>query len=280
MTTLDAGQLAGAAADLASDGYHVFPCRPFDKRPAIDQWEQRATAKPGHARDAWTRRYRGANIGIACGRSGLLVVDLDTHGTMPDEWQLPGIADGRDAFAWLVEQAGADWPVTRWSVTPSGGWHLWFRAPGGAGLRNTAGLLAPMVDTRGAGGYIVVPPSEVGGARYEWIDARPPAPLPGWLARALRPAAPEPRRPAAESAGDAGARLRGLAEHVRAGQPGDRNGRLNWAAYHLAEMIAAGEANEADAGRLADAALDAGLRGGEREAWQTIRSALKAGGVL
>ena len=80
MTALE--ELAGAAAGLASQGYHVFPCRPFDKRPAIDQWEQRATANPDHVHDAWMRRYRGANIGLACGPSGLVVVDPDTHGTL------------------------------------------------------------------------------------------------------------------------------------------------------------------------------------------------------
>jgi len=273
--------LADAAAELAGHGYRVFPCRPGDKRPAIDQWEQRATSNPGHVRQAWTERYRGANIGLACGPSRLVVVDLDTHGTLPPDWSgLGGLVDGRDVLAQLCEWAGQPWPSTRLTVTPSGGWHLWFTAPEGPELRNTAGLLGPMIDTRAAGGYIVAPPSTIGGCRYELADDQPPAPLPAWLHRALLPAPPPPRRaarPAGQPTGPNEARIRGLADHVRDGQPGDRNGRLYWAACRLGEMTLLGEADRDDAELLIQAALDAGLRGGDHEARQTVRSGFERG---
>src|SRR5258706_1222868 len=159
--------LAEHAAELASRGWHVFPWRPGNKRPAVDRWEERACADPQRVAPHWPA---GANIGLACGPSGLVVVDLDTHGTLPDEWRLPGVRDGRDVLAQLCEWAGQPWPVTRWTSTPSDGWHLWFRAPGVPELRNTAGLLGPMIDSRAAGGYIVVPPSVVDGRPYRLLD--------------------------------------------------------------------------------------------------------------
>src|SRR5258706_240076 len=81
--------LAEHAAELASRGWHVFPCRPGNKRPAVDRWEERACADPQRVAPHWPA---GANIGLACGPSGLVVVDLDTHGTLPDEWR---VARGR-----------------------------------------------------------------------------------------------------------------------------------------------------------------------------------------
>src|SRR6266704_2140358 len=114
--------LGEAAAELAACGCHVFPCLPGGKRPAIDRWEQRASADPGHVRQAWGGRYAGHNLGLACGPSRLVVVDLDCHGSLPDDWKLPGIIDGRDVFAQVSEWARQPWPRTRWSSTPSGGW--------------------------------------------------------------------------------------------------------------------------------------------------------------
>jgi hypothetical protein len=273
--------LADAAVSYAEQGYRVFPCKPLDKRPAVDKWEQRATCNPAHVRDAWANRHRGANIGLACGPSRLVVVDLDTHGTLPADWsEIEGLHDGRDVLTQLCEWAGQPWPDTRCTLTPSGGWHLWFRAPDDAELRNTAGRLGPMVDTRAAGGYIVVPPSIVGGQPYQWVSDRAPIELPGWLQRALTPAPRPAARPAQRGGQPTGpneARLRGIVEHVRGGQPGDRNARTYWAACRLGEMVMAGEADQADAESLVQAALDAGLRGGETEARQTVRSGFQRG---
>jgi hypothetical protein len=78
---------------------------------------------------------------------------------------------------------------------------------------------------------------------------------------------------------DPGATLAGLARVVRearpptGNEPGERNAKLNWAAYRAGEHIAAGELSEADAeAELLAAALDAGLD--EAEARRTIQSGL------
>jgi len=82
--------LAAAALDAAARGWHVFPLRPGDKRPAYPDhtadrctgtdprcraghqgWEPRATTDPARITRAWTAA--AYNIGIATGPSGLIV---------------------------------------------------------------------------------------------------------------------------------------------------------------------------------------------------------------
>ena len=66
-----------AAADA---GWHVFPCAPGSKRPALrENWQDLATTDHGRIRAWWARRPY--NIGIACGQSGLVVIDLDVAPT-------------------------------------------------------------------------------------------------------------------------------------------------------------------------------------------------------
>jgi hypothetical protein len=272
---------AAAAMGAAERGFHVFPVEPGGKRPAVDRWEQRASADLEVIRRAWTGRWAAHNVGIALGRSGHTVIDLDCHRELPDEWRaMPGVRDGADVFACLLEWAGETcWPVTTWVQTPSGGSHLYFRQPSGQEIRNSAGLLGPGIDVRGAGGYVLASGSVIGGRAYELLDDRNPAPLPGWLARRLAPQPPtRTRRSASRMRGDAPARLHGLVKHVRGTQNGDRNDPLFWAACRLGEMIAAGQCHQADADVLVHAALAAGLRGGEAEARRTVASGLRTGG--
>jgi len=266
--------------DAARRGFCLFPVLPGDKRPAVDRWEQRACNDPDRVVRYWPSPRH--NVGIACGPSRLVVIDLDCHGDLPADWQaIPGVTDGRDVFAQLLEWAGQPWPVTYWTATPTGGWHLVFRAPDGSRIRNSAGQLGPSIDVRAAGGYVLGAGSVVderaypdkpalaalvkGGKAYEVLDDTPPAPLPAWLYRSLTPSRPAIVRRADNSAPPA-ARLGGLVRTVRDSQPGDRTGPLVWAAHRLAEMISEGNASPDDGELLVEAAVAAGIGGGERYA--------------
>ena len=104
-TATRAPALRDAAVMHAARGWRVFPCLPGDKRPAVDKWEQRALADLERVRRYWPSGEH--NIGIACGPSRLVVLDLDTHGTLPEDWRMPGIRDGKDVLAQICEWAGA-----------------------------------------------------------------------------------------------------------------------------------------------------------------------------
>lgn len=266
----DTHTLGGALA-LAARGWHVFPCQPGGKRPMVrDRWEERATADPDLIARHWPD---GANIGVACGPSGLVVIDLDTHGELPDEWAMPGVADGTDVYAAMCEWAGETrLPVTYWTATPSGGWHFYFTAPDGIKIRTRVAAF-PLIDVRAAGGYAVGAGSVADGHVYEVIDDTGPAPLPGWIARELtRPPAAKPYAPGTAPAADPGSRLAGLAAFVEQAPEGQRNDSLNWAAWQARELVARGAARDHVAGLLIAAACTAGLP--ETEARRTVASGM------
>ena len=154
-----------------------------------------------------------------------------------------------------------------WSATPSGGWHLYYAAPEGREIRNSASLLGPLIDVRAGGGYIIGADSIVGGKRYELLDASDPEPLPPLDLPAPGPSASLPRP--AGTAGSPGSKsgCRDSSPPSAPARHGDRNGPLYWASRRAAEMIAAGEISREEAEEpLVAAVLEAGLRGGEAEA--------------
>lgn len=272
-----------AAVAAARRGWYVFPVRAGGKQPRAGlSWPDAACADPRRVAAAGWRP--GENYGVAAKPSGLVVVDLDRPKpgyALPSAWRdEPGIADGRDVLAALAERGGRPWPATFTVATPSGGWHLYFRAAPGRRIGNRP--LGPLIDIRGGGdsngGYVVGPGSVIDGRRYEVIDGRDPEPLPGWIADLLdppRPGAAAPR--GAQAPPELYPRLRGLVRHVLEGTPGDRNGRLYWAACRAGEMVAAREISRESAELvLVQAAVEAGLRGGESEARRTVASGLGA----
>ncbi len=128
--------------------------------------------------------------------------------------------------------------------TPSGGCHRYYRAPDHVQLANTAGRLGCMIDTRGRGGYVVAPPTQlVDGRRYATTAALPLAALPGWLIAALSgpavdSAAPAPR-PVARPVpiGYAGAAVRAELDAVRTAHAGQRNHGLFCASVALGQLV-------------------------------------------
>lgn len=82
--------------------------------------------------------------------------------------------------------------------------------------------------------------------------------------------------PLRDGIGDARDALAGLARVVRSAPMGERNQRLNWAAYRAGEHAAAGRFDETEAeAELLAAAIEVGLT--EAEASRTIASGLAAG---
>src|SRR5690606_20570683 len=70
------------------------------------------------------------------------------------------------------------------TVTTGGdGFHVYFRHPGGR-VPNSTSKVAPGVDVRGDGGFVVAPPSvHASGKSYAWRHGGndDPQPLPAWL---------------------------------------------------------------------------------------------------
>ena len=137
--------LAGWALAYAEGGFHVFPLEPGGKRPLPGTHGFRdATTDPETIRRWWSETPL-ANIGVACGESGIVVLDIDVKGGKDARPALKGRdLDG----AWVVQ-------------TPTGGFHYWWKADGerfqsGSDLYGVKGL-----DIRAAGGYVVAQPSVV-----------------------------------------------------------------------------------------------------------------------
>ncbi len=190
--------LLPAAIAAAERGWHVFPLIPGDKRPAVRSWEPRATTDAERIACCWA--VGAFNVGIATGPSRLVVIDLDTpknpDDAVPEPWQGAGVVDGADVLAALCEQYRQPYPCETFTVrTASGGTHLYFTAPAGEPLRNSAGKLGWKVDTRAAGGYVVGPGSTVNGRIYMVVHDTAPAALPEWLAQLLRPTPLPPQKP-------------------------------------------------------------------------------------
>lgn len=155
------GMLAAALAYI-DEGWPVFPLVANGKTPATEHGFKDASTDEGRIRE-WFGDGRPCNLGIATG-GGLLVIDVDVKGGV----------DGYATLARLETELG---PLgdTRTAVTPSGGRHLYYATT--EEMPSSAGTLGPGLDVRGAGGYVVAPPSTINGRPYSWEDDLPVRPL-------------------------------------------------------------------------------------------------------
>jgi hypothetical protein len=161
------GTLLTSALKLAARGLHIFPCRPGDKRPATPNGCKDATTDASKITAWW--RASDFNIGVATGAaSKIMVVDVDNE-------------DAEAELAKLERKFG-ELPPSVESVTARGR-HIFFQWPG-RDIRNSAGRIAPGIDIRGEGGFVIVPPSlHPTGKRYAWsVDSAGTfAAAPEWL---------------------------------------------------------------------------------------------------
>jgi hypothetical protein len=282
----DSALLRSALATVMR-GWHVFPCAVGGKRPALrGNWQDLATTSPDQIRDWWNRAPY--NIGIACGPSELIVIDLDLPRDSDDEEAADGTLfplSGADILSGLARQQGERYPGGTYTVdTPSGGCHLYFSATGAERVRNSAGAVGPHIDVRADGGYVVGAGSRIRRRAYAARGQRTAAPLPSWLAQLVRdsyvpPEVPEQRLPLddrVQGRAYAMAALRAETERVASARPGTRNDTLNRAAFSLGQLVAARLLPPIPViTSLIGAARYAGLP--EDEAVRTVRSGMAAG---
>jgi hypothetical protein len=266
-----------AALDYARRGWPVLPCKPHGKIPLTRHGLHDASTDPDQFHQ-WWGRWPTANVGLA---TGLAFDVLDV--------------DGPEGLDSLPKHLDAGDTVDGPTVVTGTGWHVYV-TPTGHG--NRAGIL-PHVDWRGAGGYVIAPPSvHPSGARYRWelpddprFGSRAPIrPAPAWLVELLDPPRRSPyealrdrmasdwpaaaRHPVSASYGQRA--LESELGRLAVAPDGERNQTLHRSACRLGQLVRAGQL---DAGQVVDALLAVGQRVGldDREIEPTVRSGLKFG---
>ena len=166
-----------AALEYTTRAWPVFPCR--GKVPLNTNGVLGATCSSDAVR-SWWLRWPTANIGVATGPQSFWVLDVDA-----DTGGFESLRDLRAAHGEL--------PDTLVALTGGGGEHYFFQYPKDTVIRNRARVNGmPGLDVRGAGGYIIAPPSihPDTGRAYNWDVLRSPRggaiyPAPEWLLRLI-----------------------------------------------------------------------------------------------
>jgi hypothetical protein len=225
-----------------------------------------ASTDPARIRALFAAAPWATGYGIACGLPPhhLIGVDLDTKSA----------TDSSAALRELALRHLFTIPPTVVVLTPSGGRHLWLTGPPDHVVPNSAGRLAPGIDIRGAGGYLVGPGSRTRHGAYTTAPGTShlaPAACPPALLRLLLPP-PVRRAGGGAVVGGTVTGGRGLVQFVLTAHEGQRNTRLFWAACRAYEN----GIGPALLDPLLEAARATGLT--EREARATIASAARMTG--
>lgn len=157
-------------------------CASPGKHSRVREWEKIATGDAEQI-TKWWAKWPHANIGgLMGGERRVIALDVDPK-------------NGGDAsLCDLVEAHGGEWLDTLHNQTGSLGGHYFFTYPEGLNLRNTAGVVAPGIDTRAGDGCVVLPPSlHFSGRRYELKNPTTIKPLPEFLLAYLAPSGEAPR---------------------------------------------------------------------------------------
>ena len=170
MTASRANHLPAALA-YGKAGLCIFPILEGTKdQPLIKQWGIRASCDAAQITEWWTR-WPQANIGLACMKSGIAVIDSD-------------VPNGEGTLQWLADMEDKILSPTKMARSPRGGIHRFYRGR----IATTAGKIGENVDTRGVGsgngGYVLLAPSRTKDGSYKWIEKAPMAEIDPWIVKA------------------------------------------------------------------------------------------------
>jgi hypothetical protein len=248
LTEPDPDRLLNAALRRAALGQPVFPCIPDAKRPLTTHGLLDASTDPDQIRHWWAHTPT-ANLAVPTGPTSYDVLDIDLHPT----------GSGYPALNRLI-RAGIVHGYSHVVLTPSGGMHAYFPGTDQPSSR----LPSQHLDFKATGGYVLAPPSVVGGHPYELIRRTNGPHLPLDWADVHTLLAPPHPTPATRTV-DLG--IEPLARWVARLPEGQRNAGTFWAACRAIEN------GHHDLRPLIDAAVTAGLP--HREAARTVSSALR-----
>jgi hypothetical protein len=204
-----------AAAEYAELGWPVFPVEPNGKRPLTPNGFKDATTARAQI-DMWWKDNPLANIGTEPECSGYCVIDVEAEGL--DEWAMLQGMHGSVPPTWAVK-------------TPRGGQHLWFEGSLPSLVRPFGKAVA--IDTRGRGGYVLLPGSIVNGVAYETADDFDIAELPRWFAAKITERKHDRQEAPLTFQADLGDNVRRAGSWL-AGQPVPIHGARNDATYKAA----------------------------------------------
>ena len=151
-----------AAIAAVDRGWYVFPVAPNSKRPLLP-W--RAGSSKSHNQvNRWARQHRGCNWGVDCGKSALVVLDVDCK-------------NGKDGAAELRKlQIDTGALPTYTVVTPNSGQHHYY-----SGSSPSRAAFRPGLDLKADGGYVVLAGGTLPTGNYLVADDVPILPAPSWL---------------------------------------------------------------------------------------------------
>ncbi len=180
------------ARNYAKAGIPDFPCWPREKSPATERGYLDASDDLEQI-DRWWHANPDYNVALCPDMVGWAVVDEEGDAA-------PGWSNGHAL------------PETYTVRTPRGGTHRIYAGS----VPSTVAKLAPRVDTRGEGGYILVAPSVVFDpktgktGRYKTLNKMDPVELPEWISQALAKTAPKAEAPANIKLDDPGNVMRAI----------------------------------------------------------------------
>ena len=138
------------AQEYLEIGIPVVPISYRKKTPLLTSWKEFQNRLPSATEiETWWRKWPDANLAIVTGKvSNLIVID----------------ADGPEGEKWVLENLSH----TPLVVKTARGKHSYYCPPSDGFPKNAVGI-APEVDIRSQGGYIIAPPSRhSSGCFYEW----------------------------------------------------------------------------------------------------------------